>query len=423
MTDVMQHPHLLIVDDDVALLQALPQALRLRMLGVEIDTADTAFTALELIQQCDYDAIISDIKMPEMDGLTLLDKIHELRPDTPILLVTGHGEHELAVLALRGGAYDFIQKPIDRDYFVAALRRAIQIRQLRRQVQEQQLALEMHAKSLERLIQKRTNELVEANATKDKFITIVSHELKTPLASLKGLAQLLQRQVDKPDSAELVKRGLVDMERSITRVNVLVNDLLDTSLAETNMFVVHRRRCDLVALCREFLAEYTAGAGPNLSFDFTGSSIEVEADSNRICQVLMNLLSNARKYSPKGSPITITLQQSGYEALLSVRDMGIGIAEEALPHIFNQFYRAPNAEVLNGAPAGLGLGLYVTRKIVERHGGRIEVQSTLSGGSIFTVILPVYVDVSEAHANVNVDALSPQTQAVWTVAHQQASHS
>src|SRR5579859_3805312 len=154
MTEVMQHPHLLIVDDDVALLQALPQALRLRMLGVEIDTADTAFTALELIQKCDYDAIISDIKMPEMDGLTLLEKIRALRPETPILLITGHGEHELAVLALRVGAYDFIQKPIDRDYFVAALRRAIQIRQLRRQVQEQQLALEMHAKSLERLVQK-----------------------------------------------------------------------------------------------------------------------------------------------------------------------------------------------------------------------------------------------------------------------------
>lgn len=415
MTETTQ-PHLLIVDDDAALLQALPQAIRLRMVGVEIDTADSALAALELIQKYDYDAIISDIKMPEMDGLTLLEKIRALRPETPTLLITGHGEHGLAVQALRGGAYDFIQKPIDRDYFVAALRRAIQTRQLHRQVQEQQLALELHAKSLERLVQNRTNELVEANATKDKFLAIVSHELKTPLASLKGLAQLLQRQVDKPDSAELVKRGLVDMERSIVRVNVLVNDLLDTSLAETNMFVVHRRRCDLVALCREFLAEYTAGAGPNLSFDFIGKSIEVEADSNRICQVLMNLLSNARKYSPKGSPITITLQQSGYEALLSVRDMGIGIAEEALPYIFDQFYRAPNAEVQNGAPAGLGLGLYVTRKIVERHGGRIEVQSTLGGGSVFCVILPVYVDLSEEHTDM--DALAPHTQAVWTVAHQ-----
>ena len=221
----------------------------------------------------------------------------------------------------------------------------------------------------------------------------------------------------------MVKRGLVDMERSITRVNVLVNDLLDTSLAETNMFVVHRRRCDRVALWREFLAEYTAGAGPNLSFDFIGNSIEVEVDSNRICQVLMNLLSNARKYSPKGSPITITLQQSGYEAHLSVRDAGIGIAEEALSQIFDQFYRAPNAEVQNGAPAGLGLGLYVTRKIVERHGGRIEVQSTLGVGSVFCVILPVYVDLSQDQASTNAAVLSPHTQAVWTVAQQQASHS
>lgn len=414
MTDTMQHPHLLIVDDDAALLQALPQALHLRMVDVEIDTVDTAVAALELIQKHDYDAIISDIKMPGMDGLTLLERIREVRPKTPTLLITGHGEHGLAVQALRGGAYDFIQKPIDRDYFVAALRRAIQTRQLHRQVQEQQLALELHAKSLERLVQKRTSELVEANATKDKFITIVSHELKTPLAGLKGMAQLLQMQIDKPDSIELLRRGLVDMERSVERVNVLVNDLLDTSLAETNMFVVHRRRCDLVELCREFLSEYTMGAGPNLSFDFLGQSIEVEADRNRIAQVLMNLLSNARKYSPKGSPITITLQQSGFEALLSVRDIGIGIEEEALPHIFDQFYRAPHADVQNGAPAGLGLGLYVSRKIIERHGGRIEVQSTPGIGSVFCVILPVYVDLSEEHPHV--DALSPHTQAVWTVA-------
>src|SRR6266566_698097 len=234
---MLNEPYILIVDDDVALLQALPQALYLRMDGVKIDTSDSAQEALGLIEEHDYDAIVSDIKMPGMDGLVLLGKIKELRPETPTLLITGHGEENLAIQALRGGAYDFIQKPVERDYLVAALQRAIQTHQLRCQVIEQQLALELHAQSLERVVQKRTRELLEANAAKDKFLSIVSHELKTPLTSLKGMAQLLRRQVERATSTEVICQGLLDMERTIRRMEVLVNDLLDTSLIETNMFV------------------------------------------------------------------------------------------------------------------------------------------------------------------------------------------
>jgi PAS domain S-box-containing protein len=139
---------ILIVDDDVALLEALPRALRLRLDGVEIDTVDNAGDALERIISTDYDAIVSDIKMPGMDGLAVLGEIRKLRPKTPTLLITGHGEHDLAVQALRGGAYDFVQKPIDRDYFVASLERAIEVRRLERQVEEQRHALERHARVL-----------------------------------------------------------------------------------------------------------------------------------------------------------------------------------------------------------------------------------------------------------------------------------
>src|SRR5437899_1947331 len=103
----------------------------------------------------DYDTIVSDIKMPGMDGLELLAQIHALRPETLTLLITGHGDHELAIAALRGGAYDYILKPIDRDSFVAALDRALHTYQLRRQVVEQWLALELHARSLEQLVQQR----------------------------------------------------------------------------------------------------------------------------------------------------------------------------------------------------------------------------------------------------------------------------
>jgi signal transduction histidine kinase len=142
-------PRVLLVDDDAALLEALPKALKLRMNGVAIDTCDTAAAALERLAETDYDAIVSDIKMPGMDGLALLTEVRELRPKTPTLLITGHGEHDLAVQALRGGAYDFVQKPIDREYFVASLQRAIQLRALDRQVEQQREALERHARVLE----------------------------------------------------------------------------------------------------------------------------------------------------------------------------------------------------------------------------------------------------------------------------------
>src|SRR3989441_4171691 len=277
----MDKAHILIVDDDTALLEALPQALYLRLAGVKVDTCDSAQAAIEQIGEREYDAIVSDIKLPGMDGLALLAKIQELRPDTPTLLITGHGEHDLAVRALRGGAYDFIQKPIERDYLVAALQRAIQTRQLRRQVVEQQLALERYAQSLEQKVQERTQELVEANAAKDEFLSIASHELKTPLASLKGMTQLLRRRLERNASIDVA--NLMNIERSIRRMEVLVKDLLSTSLIETGVFVLQRQRCDLIALCRDVIEEYKIGAGPDvpLTFEAPNEPIEVEMDVDR----------------------------------------------------------------------------------------------------------------------------------------------
>jgi two-component system phosphate regulon sensor histidine kinase PhoR len=140
---------ILLVDDDNALLDALPETVRLRLEGVEVETCDSAPEALKRIEGTDYDVIVSDIKMPGMDGRALLAEIKERRPSTPTLLITGHGERDLAVAALRGGAHDLIQKPIDRDYFIASLERAIQLRQLDRRVAEQREALERHAQVLD----------------------------------------------------------------------------------------------------------------------------------------------------------------------------------------------------------------------------------------------------------------------------------
>jgi signal transduction histidine kinase len=383
----MLQPRILIVDDDAVLLQALPQALSLRIPGVQVVTSDSTLEALERIQQYDYDVIVSDIKMPGMDGLALLARIKELRPETPTLLITGHGEHELTIQALRGGAYDFIQKPIDRDYFIAALHRAIQTHQLRRRVAEQQLALELHARSLEHLVEQRTHELVEANATKDKVISIVSHDLNIPLLRLKEITQLLHQKLEGADTAEIVSQGIADIEDSIDRTEVLVQELLNTSNIETEMFILHRQRCDLVELCRNVLEDLAAGTGSALTCECLDEPMEVEVDVDRLSQLLSNLLSNAHKYSTKESPTRVILQRAGQHATIMVSDID--------------------------SRSRLGSGFYVSRKIVERHGGRLEVQSFPNNRTTCFIILPLRIDPATEHTDVV--KLTPHIQAVWTV--------
>jgi two-component system sensor histidine kinase/response regulator len=393
----MTEAYILIVDDDTALLQALPQALYIRMPGSRVDTCDSALEALDLIKTHDYDVIVSDIKMPGMDGLVLLARIQELRPATPTLLITGHGDHNLAIEALRGSAYDFIQKPIDRDYFVAALLRATQTRHLRRQVEQQQQALELHAKSLERIVQERTKELVEANVVKDEFIGMASHELKTPLSSLKGMTQLLHRRLERANSPEV--SSLMSMENSIRRMEVLVNDLLNISSLETGVFTLHRQRCDILELTQSLIDEYVLGTNPHpvIHVKLPPEPIEVEVDVERIGQVIINLLSNARKYSSVGTPIHVTLERDARDVCISVRDSGVGIPADVLPQIFERFYRVPGTEVLTGSSIGFGLGLYISKQIVEHHGGRIEVESIPHEGSLFVIRLPLYTEPTITH--------------------------
>src|SRR3989475_6688818 len=135
----------------------------MRMTGLTVDTAQSGAVALDQIAARDYDAIVTDIKIPGMDGLELLAEIGTHRPDTPTLMITGYGEHDLVVQALRAGAYDFIRKPIDRDYFVGSLRRAIEKRELSRRVKGQQLVVERHLNELEAIVEERTRELRKTN--------------------------------------------------------------------------------------------------------------------------------------------------------------------------------------------------------------------------------------------------------------------
>jgi signal transduction histidine kinase/FixJ family two-component response regulator len=185
-------PHVLLVDDDVALLDALPRALKIRMPELVVDTCDSASHAVQQLKEIDYDAIVTDIKMPGIDGLALLSVIRRLRPNTPTLLITGHGEHDLAVQALRGGAYDFIQKPIDRDYFVASLRRALQVSELQRQVEAHKSSTERRADELEQAVHERTRELLHTNHAKDELLQQREQALAEARAAQRRLTFLVE---------------------------------------------------------------------------------------------------------------------------------------------------------------------------------------------------------------------------------------
>src|SRR5437879_7038687 len=187
----MSQPYVLIVDDDSALLQALPEALRLRMSGVMVDTADSVAASLGRIAAQDCDAIVTEIKMPGMDGFALLAEVRESRPDTPVLMITGHIEQDLVVQALRGGAYDFIPKPIDWDYFVGSLRLAIQKRELSRKVREQHLTAERHVNELEAVVERRTRELRETNKAGESplsWLTDPSGEMERVVRQINDVA-------------------------------------------------------------------------------------------------------------------------------------------------------------------------------------------------------------------------------------------
>lgn len=396
----------LIIDDDTALLEALPQTLKLRMQGVVVKTCNSAGAALIEIATADFDAIVSDIKMPGIDGLALLSEIRNLRPQTPTLLITGHGEHDLAVQALRRGAYDFIQKPIDREYFVASLSRAIQMRQLSRQVEQQRQALMDHADSLERIVKERTQELQEANRIKDEFLATLSHELRTPLNAILGWSQLL-RQRQLPPIA--IDRALEVIERNAKLQTQLIDDLLDVSRIITGKLRLETHPVELVPIIEAAIdAMHPAAAAKDIQLTFNAhpSAIPIRGDKNRLQQILWNLLSNAIKFTPEGGQVVVGLEQvengggerdkgeslgpspSSSYARITVRDSGRGISPDFLPYVFDRFRQEESTTTRS--QGGLGLGLAIVRHLVELHGGTVEAASLGEGqGSTFTVQLPL----------------------------------
>ena len=390
----MSESRILIVDDDPALLTALSGALKLRMPELMVETCDSALIAVRKISQSEYDAVVSDIKMPGMDGLALLKEIRALRPELPTLLITGHGQHDLAVQALRGGAFDFIQKPIDRDYVVAALTRAIQMRKMSQQLQEQQKELANHAARLEQAVLDRTEELRVANRRKDEFIATLSHELRNPLAPIWSGLEILQMEAN--GNAETI--GLIQEQlRHLVR---LVDDLLDTSRIMQGKIELRKEPVELGRLIDRSIKAVRPminSRRQDFVVDLSKGPLWLNADPVRMVQVIENLLNNAIKYTDAGGRIELTAGCQDGQAVVSVRDTGVGIEPDLLPHIFDLFTQASRS--LDRAQGGLGIGLTLVQRLVEMHDGSITAHSEGPGhGSLFVLRLPIAQAAEESES-------------------------
>ena len=224
---------------------------------------------------------------------------------------------------------------------------------------------------------------------RDQFLSVAAHELRTPVGTLFGYAQVLR---DRLDGAQLV----LDADRRIARIMVeqgirlteQLNTLLDLSRVETGHFALERHPFDLGVLLRQIVTELQPTLTDHEVLIEPGSTanVTVDGDERHLEQVFLNLLQNAIKYSPAGGTIAVRLSTLPAEVEVAITDPGIGISADELPHLFERYYRAPNGEAV--AIGGLGIGLYVVHEIVSRHGGTVEVDSKPGAGSTFTVRLP-----------------------------------
>jgi signal transduction histidine kinase len=222
---------------------------------------------------------------------------------------------------------------------------------------------------------------------KDDFISIASHELKTPITSLKASLQLLQRQKDR-GNLELLPRLIDQAGRSMEKISLLVDDLLNVSRLNAGTIQIKKSQFLIKTLLDECCTNVKETGSHEIILE-GDLSLQIFADENRIEQVLNNFVTNAMKYAPNSPVITIRVKQDDQVLTVSVTDEGPGIAQDQIPHLFDRYFRADES---GQQVSGLGLGLYISAEIVERHGGTIGVESEVGKGSSFWFSLPILQD-------------------------------
>jgi signal transduction histidine kinase len=371
----------LVVDDEESVALTIQAILTLD--GHDVMAVTTGADAIRLLNERQFDIVLTDLRLGDMDGIDVLREVQRTSPETASIMLTGYASLESAVAALRSGAYDYLMKPSDVDELRSTVNRAIERRQLRQ----------------------RLLELEEVDRLKTQFLSMASHELRTPLTAVSGFIQVARRRIQRAgerdsepiDWQQESKRAAETLElaqRQARRLGRLVDELLDVSRLQLGRVELHQAEMDLSRTLREVVDrmrllstthtfELQAHEGP----------LVIVGDDDRLDQVFENLIGNAVKYSPSGGTVTIAVRAVGDDAQIDITDQGIGISRDELDRIFNLFYRSPDPRA--GHVGGLGLGLYISREIVTRHNGRLWAESTGERGSTFHVSLPLAVAAAE----------------------------
>ncbi|NMO18574.1 response regulator [Pyxidicoccus fallax] len=346
-----------------------------RVLGTVFDvvTAEDGEAALEVLaRQGPFDLVLTDVMMPRLGGFGLLKALRE-EPSTrllPVIMLSARAGEEASVEGLEAGADDYLVKPFSARELVARARSAMELSRMRGEVLRHEVA-ESH--------------LREAVRARDDFLSVASHELKTPLTAFRLQLELIERNLS-PEARTHVGDRILSAGKQVSRLTALVENLLDVSQLASGRLNLSLDEVDLGALVADAvsrLRDEIEGVGSSLTLHLE-VPLTGRFDRLRMDQVVTNLLQNAVKYGA-GTPIEVRVERVAGAARLSVKDGGIGIAEVDHARIFGRFERAVSARQYGG----FGLGLWIARQVVEAHGGTVSVKSKQGRGATFIVEVPL----------------------------------
>jgi signal transduction histidine kinase len=361
---------ILVVDDDRLNVRILSNILRTE--GYVISPADSGEHGLEVYESFKPDLVLLDVVMPGINGFETCRAIKRRygEDSAPIIFITAKNESEDVVEGLSAGGVDYLSKPFRGKEALARIRTHLHMQELMKQ-----------QKSL-------VEQLSKANAAKNKFLGMAAHDLRNPLASIRGLAEFLLEGIGGPLSAD--QKDLVNTIHDASQsMLVLVNELLDVATIESGELKILPETKNLTSLIEKsvFLGNIEAGKkGSRIEFQSSTRQALVRIDGAKMRQVIDNLLSNALKYSPPSSLITVGLQPSERGWSISVRDQGPGIPEDERDRLFKDFSRL--SVRTTAGEKSTGLGLAICRKIIDAHNGSINARNLPEGGCEFTVHIP-----------------------------------
>ncbi len=391
----MSEQVILCIDDEPIVLDSLKEQIQQGFQSnFLIETAESADEALEIFDELiendrEIPIIIADFIMPGMKGDALLSKIHGLKPMSKKILLTGQASIEGVSNAVnKANLYRFISKPWEKDDLILTLKEALKsFEQDKTIIRQNEELLELNA-NLEKKVETRTKELHDLNATKDKFFSIIAHDLKNPFNTLMGFTELILDTLDDFTTDKL--REIIEILHSTSKQSyALLENLLEWSRSQTGRMDMKAEKIDMHDLIEENfgLLSNQAAKKKVMLLSSVPDNTYAFADANMIRTVIRNLISNAIKYTKEGDKISCNTSIKKNNLLIEITDTGIGIKPQNLEKLF----RIDENYTTHGTDdeSGTGLGLILCKEFVNRNGGDIWAESTFGEGSTFKFTLPL----------------------------------